>query len=138
MKETFNTEHPIILFDGVCKFCNASINFIIRKDKKKKFRFLPIQMTGEKEIMKKLNQRTIQTDSIILIENQKSYIKSTAVIHIAIELGGIYKAAILFFIIPTFIRDFLYDIIARYRYTIFGKYDSCMVPDPELKDRFVI
>jgi predicted DCC family thiol-disulfide oxidoreductase YuxK len=127
----------IILFDGVCNFCNASVNFIIAHDKKNHFKFAAIQSKTGEELLKKYNIDESITDSAVLIENNKSYIKSTAVLRITKHLNGLYPLLYIFIIIPTFIRDGVYDFISRNRYKWFGKKESCMIPTEEMKSKFI-
>lgn len=133
-----NTEskHKIILFDGLCNLCNTSINFVIKNDKKRVFRFAPIQTNFGKTTLKKYHINTKDTDSIILIDEDKNYIKSTAALYIAKELSGAYPLLFCFMIVPKFIRNWIYDFVAKNRYKWFGKKVSCMIPTPELKDIF--
>ena len=126
----------IILFDGVCNLCNQSVQFIIKRDKNTSFKFASLQgNTGGKLI--KQYQIDERVESIVLIENNKYYIKSSAAIRICLHLSGFWKLFALFLIIPKFIRDFFYDIIAKNRYRWFGKLDHCMLPTQNLKDKFL-
>jgi len=133
-----NTEskHKIILFDGVCNLCNTSVNFVIKNDKKGVFRFAPIQTDFGETILKKYHINTKDTDSIILIDEDNHYIKSTAALYIAKELSGAYPLLFCFMIVPKFIRNWIYDLVAKNRYKWFGKKVSCMIPTPELKNKF--
>lgn len=130
-------QNGIILFDGVCNFCNSSINTIIRFDKKKYFRFAPLQSETGQFLMNKHGLDPAKFDSVILVDDNKAYVYSSAVLHIARKLGGIYSLAFVFIIIPGFIRNPLYKYVARNRYKWWGKKDACMVPDPELRSRFL-
>jgi predicted DCC family thiol-disulfide oxidoreductase YuxK len=127
----------IILFDGVCNFCNTSINTIIRFDKKKYFRFAPIQSDAGKFLMEKHGLDPVKFDSVILADDDKVYVFSSAILHIARKLGGIYSLAYIFILVPKFIRDPLYKWIARNRYKWWGKKESCMIPTAELRNRFL-
>ena len=127
----------IILFDGVCNLCNSSVNFIIDNDKRNIFKFASLQSETGSELMKKHNLTSKDIDSVILIDADRAYIKSDAALRIAAELGGIYKLISYLRFIPKFIRDFFYDIIAKNRYRWFGKKDSCRIPTPELKSKFL-
>jgi len=129
-------EKQVVLFDGVCNFCNGAINFTIDHDPKTKFVFAPIQSEYGLEAKKKFSLPE-NVDSIILIKNGKAHIKSTAALLIARQLSGLWPLMYLFIIIPPFIRNFFYDLIARNRYKWFGKSDSCRIPTPELKQRFL-
>jgi predicted DCC family thiol-disulfide oxidoreductase YuxK len=127
----------IILFDGVCNLCNNSVVFIIKRDKKDVFRFAAIQSDEGEKLIKEHNIDTSKTDSIILIEENKYSVKSTAALKIAKYLKGGYPLLYGFIILPVFFRNWVYDIIAKNRYKWFGKKDSCMIPTPELKSKFL-
>lgn len=126
-----------ILFDGVCNFCNASINFIIRHDKKDHFRFVPLQSVTGMQLLAQVQMNALSMDSIVLIDQSKVYKQSSAVLRIARKLNGAYPLLYGFMIIPPFIRDAVYNLIARNRYKWFGKTESCMVPTPELRQKFI-
>lgn len=128
--------NPIVLFDGICNYCNKWVNFIIRHDKKKKFRFAALQSDIGKKLLKQYNISD-KEETVVLIYNEKAHIKSTAGLHIMYHLGGIYALAFIFIIFPAFVLDFYYDIIARNRYKWWGKRDQCMIPTQEIKDRFL-
>lgn len=132
-----SSEAPVILFDGVCNLCNSSVQFVIERDKKKQFRFASLQSDYGQEQQKKYGLLDKNVDSIVLIENGKAYIKSTAALRIAKRLGGLYPLAYGFIIIPAFLRNIVYDFIARNRYKWFGKQESCWLPTPDLKSRFL-
>jgi predicted DCC family thiol-disulfide oxidoreductase YuxK len=125
----------IILFDGVCNFCNNSVNFIIGQDKNNYFKFTPLQSKIGQDFVKKFNLNDI--DSVILVENDKAYTHSTAALKIAKTLGGIWSLAYAFIIVPKFIRDFFYKLFAKNRYKLFGKKDECMIPTPEIRAKFL-
>lgn len=126
----------IILFDGVCNLCNSSVQFILKRDPAGKFKFAPLQGETGQRLLKK---HGISTDinSIVLIEHEKVFIKSNAAIRVGRQLTGAWKMASAFNIIPRFIRDFLYDIVANNRYKWFGKTESCILPSPKWKNRFL-
>ncbi len=128
--------NPILLFDGVCNYCNRLVNFVIRHDKKKKFRFAALQSEARKKLLKQYDIKQ-SNDTFVVIYNEKAYIKSTAALHVCFHLGGLYSLAFAFIILPAYVRDFYYDIIARNRYKWWGKKDSCMIPSPDIKDRFL-
>lgn len=128
----------LILFDGICNLCNNSVNYIIRKDKKNRFVFAAIQSEIGGKIISELNIDTSKTDSIILLRNESEYhFKSTAALKIAQDLQFPTNLAIVFLVIPAFIRNWVYDIIARNRYKWYGKREACMIPTPELKAKFL-
>ncbi len=127
----------IIFFDGVCNLCNASVIFVIKHDKKAQFLFASFQSDAAKEILLHFNLKNLNGGSIILVEGQKVYDKSTAALKIAKRLDGGYKAFYAFFIVPKIFRDWVYDIIAKNRYRWFGKRESCLIPSVKLKNRFL-
>ena len=128
----------IILFDGMCNFCNTSVNKIIKYDKKNVFKFAAIQSDAGKKLLTELSIDTLKIDSILLIENNTLFAKSTAVLKIAKQLSGLYKLGYAFIIIPLFIRDTIYNFIAKNRYKWFGKKESCMIPSIEVREKFLI
>lgn len=132
-----NNNFSIVLFDGVCNFCNSSINKIIKYDKKNRFKFAALQSETGKKLVEKHSIDPSKTDSIILIENDVAYIKSTAILKISKHMSGLYPLTYGFIIIPTFIRNVVYDFIARNRYKWWGKKDSCMIPTAEVKAKFI-
>jgi len=127
----------IILFDGVCNFCNSSVNFIIRHDKKKRYKFAALQSNVGRMLSEKYGIDQSKIDSIILIENGDVFVKSSAILRITKSLNYLYPLLFGFIIIPKFIRDGVYDFIARNRYKWFGKKEACMIPSPEIKSRFI-
>lgn len=131
-------EFKIILFDGICNLCNASVNFIIDKDKKDIFKFAALQSEIGKEILDKFNLQKINYDSFLLIENDKYYLKSTATLRVLKYLPGLWKLLFVFIIVPPFIRNYIYDFISRNRYKWFGKKETCGVPTPEILNKFIV
>lgn len=129
--------HKIILFDGVCNLCNGAVTYIIKRDKKNVFKFAALQSEIGQELISKFNIDTEKVDSIILIDGKKHYTKSSAALHIAKYLSGAYSLLFGFMVVPKFIRDSVYDYIAKNRYKWFGKKESCMIPNPELKSKFL-
>ena len=127
---------PILLFDGICNYCNSWVNFIIKHDKKKKISFASLQSEAGKKILKQYNVPQ-ESDSVVLIYNDKVYLKSTAGLHALFHVGGIYALPFAFIIFPEYVRDFYYDIIARNRYKWWGKQNECVIPNEETKDRFL-
>ena len=124
----------IVLFDGVCNFCNSSVQFLIARDNGK-FRFASLQSEIGMQLVKQYDLQDV--DSIVLIDNNRAYTKSTAALKIAKNLNGLWKLAYVAIIVPVPIRNICYDIIARNRYKWFGKKDECMLPTPEQRDRFI-
>jgi len=131
-------KHKIIVFDGVCNLCNASVNFVIQRDKNDVFRFAALQSEIGQEYISKFNIDPSETDSIILIDKEKCYVKSTAALHISKSMSGGYPLLFGFMIIPTFIRNWVYDFVAKNRYKWYGKKERCVVPTSELKEKFLL
>jgi predicted DCC family thiol-disulfide oxidoreductase YuxK len=128
----------LILFDGICNLCNDAVLKVIKNDRKNTFVFTALQSeTGEK-VINHLKIDISKLDSIILYEPNVSYdIKSTAALKIMNDFGGFWKATQLFLIFPERFRNLIYDYIARNRYKWFGQRESCMLPTPELKNKFL-
>ena len=132
-----NSTYPIVLFDGVCNFCNYWVNFAIKRDKKKKLRFTPLQGETAKRLLPQYNISSTSLSSVIFIDGNKIYTQSSAAIRICKYLDGGWKLFYGLMIIPKFFRDWLYTVIARNRYKWFGKKDVCMIPTPEMRTRFL-
>lgn len=128
----------IILFDGICNLCDSAVQFIIKNDKKDLFRFVAIQSDLGKEICNYIGVDQSKIDSIILYHPGVAYYyKSSAVIEIAEDLGGIYSVLSMFKIFPEKLRNIIYNYIAKNRYKWYGKKESCMIPTLELKAKFL-
>lgn len=130
-------KNPVVFFDGVCNLCNATVQFIINRDQKKIFRFAPLQATIAQQIKILNGIPANELESVILFVGGKIYKKSDAALQIARRLNGLWPVLFIFYILPRFLRDPFYDLVAKYRYRWFGKRDSCMMPDPDLKNRFI-
>lgn len=129
-------EHPIVLFDGVCNYCNSMVNFAIRNDPKAILKFAPLQsVTGDK--LKKQYNIAPEIDSLIFIENDKAYTYADAALKIAKHLRWPAKMLYAFMIFPSFIRTPVYKWIAKNRYKWFGKKEVCMIPTAAVKSRFL-
>ena len=131
-------ENAIILFDGVCNFCNGAINFVLKQDKKGVFRFAPLQSEAGQRLLKQYNLSTAEFDSFVLIDDGKIYKKSSASLRVMNKLPWYWKEAQLLRIIPTPFRDAIYDFIAKNRYKWFEKKEQCMIPTPEMRNRFLV
>lgn len=129
------SDRPIVFFDGECNLCNGGVQFLIRHDREKKFLFGTLQSDRGKAILRQFS--TAPPDSFILSYRGKSYIRSGAALRIFRELGGFWSLLYVFMIVPRFLRDGIYDCVARNRYRWFGKRSECMIPTPELKARFL-
>jgi len=128
---------PVILFDGVCNFCNSGVNFIIGQDKKKVFRFAALQSEAGQKLLQEYALQKEGFDSFILIDDGKVYKKSSAGLKVYGKLAWYWKWTKAFWIVPRFIRDAVYDFIAKNRYKWFGKKEECMIPTPEVKSLFL-
>jgi predicted DCC family thiol-disulfide oxidoreductase YuxK len=127
----------IILFDGVCTLCSGSVQFIIKRDKTRKFKFASLQSFFAREQLLKFNLDHTTFRSIVLLQDGKALEGSEAILEIVRHLSGAWPLLYAFKIVPKFIREGVYKLIANNRYQLFGKRESCMIPTPELRDRFV-
>jgi len=130
-------DSPIILFDGVCNFCNAMVNFIIRQDKKNVFLFAALQSESGKKMLAEYKIDWKATDSFVVIENGKAHLKGNAALKLYNKLPWYWRWTQVFWIVPKFIRDAVYNFIAKNRYKWFGKREECMVPSQEMRERFL-
>jgi len=128
-------EKAIILFDGVCNFCNGAINFIIRHDSQNRFQFAPLQSELGQKYVRDFGLYDI--DSVILVKDGRAFTHSSAALEIARHLDGIWSWFYIFRFVPRALRDFCYRLFARYRYKLFGKQEVCMMPTPEVRARFL-
>lgn len=134
-----NTAKPkaIILFDGVCNFCNSTINLVISHDPHAYFHFASLQSPTGQTLLEKYNLSTEQFDTFILIENDQVYQRSTAALKVARRLSGWLPTLHRLIVVPRSLRDMVYNVIAQNRYRMFGKSDACMVPTPDVRNRFL-
>ena len=130
-------EHPIILFDGICNFCNSAVNFVIRHDKRGRIRFAALQSVAGQALLARYQLPTSIFDTFIFLENGKVYTRSTAALRLSRYLSGAWPVFYGFIIVPEFIRNWLYNFVARNRYKWFGQKQSCMVPGPQIRQRFL-
>ncbi len=130
-------EHPIIFFDGVCNLCTGSVQFIIKRDRKDVFRFAALQSEQAEQYLSPFGTNIKELNTILLLEDGKLYKRSTAALRIVCHLTGAWPLLYGLIIIPAFIRDGIYSQIAKRRYKIWGKQDSCMIPTAELKAKFL-
>jgi len=120
----------IVIFDGVCNFCNGAVNFIIKRDPEGIFAFTPMQSGLARELMNNI-------DTFLLIKNERCFVFSSAALEIAKDLTGFWYVFKIFKFVPNIIRDFFYKMFARNRYALFGRQETCMVPTEEIRSRFV-
>jgi predicted DCC family thiol-disulfide oxidoreductase YuxK len=126
---------PVLLFDGVCNFCNSIVNFLIKQDKKGTISYGSLQSEAGQQILQHFRLPAYSFESVVYVKDGEAYQKSDAAIAIARDLGGVWKLAVLAKFIPRRVRDALYEWIARNRYKWFGKKDQCMIPSPEVRRR---
>ena len=134
---TDSAGHPVVLFDGVCNLCNGAVIFIIRRDPQSRFRFASLQSAVAGRLLAKSGVVAPLPDSFVLLDENGVHLRSTAALRIGRGLSFPWWLAFLCVIVPRPIRDWVYDVVARYRYRWFGKRDVCMVPTPELSARFL-
>ena len=128
---------PILLFDGVCNLCNASVQWILTRDPRGKFRFAALQSETGQVLLQRFGLDQAHFDSVVLVEGDRIFLHSDAPLEIARRLGGFWTLAYGLKIIPRFLRDAVYNWIARNRYRWFGRREACMLPRPEWKERFL-
>ena len=127
----------IIFFDGVCNLCNSSVNFVIDRDPKSLFKFATLQSSLAENLLDSTVINPADVESIVFLSGNRIFRKSRAALEISRHLRGIWPMFYILIIIPGFIRDFIYNFIAKNRYKWFGKQDTCRIPTPELKSRFL-
>ena len=130
-------QQPVILFDGICNFCNSSVNFIIKRNRKKDIRFAALQSDAGRQLLSQYQLPVREMESIVFIENGKAYVRSTAALRISRHLNAAWPLCYGFIIIPRFIRDAVYNWIAANRYKWFGVQEQCMLPTPDVRERFL-
>ncbi|MFI5154601.1 MAG: thiol-disulfide oxidoreductase DCC family protein [Chitinophagales bacterium] len=130
-------DKKIILFDGVCNLCNASVQFVLKRDRKKQFRFASLQSDAGRQLLSSFGLPVDAIHSFVLIEGERAYERSTALLRVCRQLGAAWPMLYILIIIPKFIRDPVYNLIARNRYKWFGKREECWLPGDDLKSRFL-
>jgi predicted DCC family thiol-disulfide oxidoreductase YuxK len=130
-------EYPVVLFDGVCNFCNGSVNFLIRHDRDNAFLFAPLQSPTGQALLDQYGLDKDAFSSFVVVEKEKVYTKSRAFFQLTKHLPWYWKTLQVFRIIPRFIRDAIYDWIAKNRYQWFGRKEACMIPSKEQKEKFI-
>lgn len=127
----------IILFDGICNLCNFSVQFILKKDRKAVFKFASQQSEKGKSLLQKYRLDSDNINSFVYISENKVYLKSTAALKVAQKLGFAWNMLYVFMIVPPFIRDNIYTLIANNRFRLFGKSNTCLLPKPQYAHRFL-
>ena len=131
------TNRNLIIFDGVCNLCEYSLLFIIKNDRQSKFKFVSAQSDRGKELQRLHGVDTLQDGTVILLKNDQVYVKSDAAVEIAKDLDGLWRLLHVLKFIPEPVRDLVYSIISKNRYRWFGKKKECLLPDKNIKDRFL-
>ncbi|PSQ54745.1 thiol-disulfide oxidoreductase DCC [Halobacteriales archaeon SW_8_68_21] len=137
MGEDIPDDAAVVLFDGVCNLCSGFVQFVYPRDPEGKYRFASLQSEVGQALLAEHDLPTDELESIVLIEDGESYVKSTAVIQIATGLGGRYRLFSPFRHVPASVRDRVYDFVADHRYRWFGKKDRCMLPSGDVESRFL-
>lgn len=127
----------IILFDGVCNLCNNAVNFIIDRDPSGRYKFASLQSDAGQQLLKRYGLPTDEFNSLVLIRGNRFFTKSRGALEISRFLSGLWSFFYIFRWVPYPIRDFIYNLVARYRYRIFGRSNQCRYPTVELKSRFL-
>ena len=141
MVET-TADAPVLLYDGVCGFCNKTVQMILARDRKGTMRFAALQSDYGRGVVER-HAELRGVDSVVYVENsqdggERVYVRSDAALRVLKYLGGAWKLLLLAGrVLPRPVRDFFYDLFARNRYRLFGKYESCMLPPPEVRSRFL-
>ena len=137
-----SAQAPTLLYDGVCGFCNKSIQTVLRHDKRGTMRFAALQSPYGQAVIAR-HPELKDVDSVVYVERnsdggaERVYVRSEAALRVAAYLGGAWKLFLAARLLPAPLRDFFYDLFARNRYRLFGKYDSCLLPAPEVRSRFL-
>jgi predicted DCC family thiol-disulfide oxidoreductase YuxK len=136
-KFNYLENRQILLFDGFCNLCNGVVQFVIKKDKKNKIKLAPLQSTSGQSLLKQFNLPMGYFTTFVYIKDNKVYLKSSAGLQVLKDLGGFWQLFYFLIVVPKPLRDFIYSIFAKTRYKIFGKRDTCMVPEPGIKNKFL-
>ena len=133
---------PVLLYDGVCGFCNKTVQMILERDPAGTMRFAALQSDYGRAIVER-HTSLRGVDSVVFVENanggdlERVFVRSDAALKVVAYLGGFWKIFLAAYVIPKPLRDYFYDLFARNRYRVFGKYDACMLPPPEVRSRFL-
>ncbi len=127
----------VILFDGVCNMCNSFVQFVIKRDKKSIFKFASLQSVYGQGLQAHFKLTEQGMDTVLLYDGMQVLTRTDASLTILSSLGGAWKMMVVFKIVPRFIRNFIYNILAKNRYKLFGKQENCLIPSPEIRERFL-
>jgi predicted DCC family thiol-disulfide oxidoreductase YuxK len=130
--------HAIVLFDGTCNFCDASVNFIIDRDPAGNFKFAALESETGQRLLRAHGLHENRPDSLVLVEDGKAYTRSSAALRIAAHMRFPWPLLEFFLLVPPFLRNAAYDWVARRRYQWFGRRESCRIPTPEIRERFLV
>ena len=130
-------DRHIVIFDGVCNFCNGAVNFIIKRDPAGRFAFTPMQSATGQELINKYGAALVGFDTFLLVKDGQCFERTDAALEITKDLSGLWHWFRVFKVIPKPFRDYFYRLFARNRYRLFGRRDSCMVPTPDVRERFL-
>jgi len=128
---------PVLLFDGVCNLCNASVQWVLKRDRKGIFRFAALQSEAGRALLRQSGLSSENFDTVVLVDGDRVFTRSDAALEIVRRIGGPWSLLGIFRIVPRPLRNAVYDWVARYRYRWFGKTQSCMIPQPEWAKRFI-
>ena len=131
------SDRSVVLFDGVCNLCNGAVNFIMDRDPLQCFQFASLQSEAGQQLLAHHGLSSYYLDSLVLVAQGKVFTKSTAALTIARRLDGFWPICYVFIVVPSVIRNFFYDIVARNRYRLFGKSDTCRYPTEAERTRFL-
>lgn len=131
------TDQRIILFDGICNLCNNAVKFVLKRDRNSVFKFASLQSDVAKKLLRNTKVSDIDSGTFVLIENGAIYTRSTAALKVCKHLSGVWPILTVFWIVPRFLRDWVYNLISNNRYLWFGKRDTCMIPSPEVENKFL-
>jgi predicted DCC family thiol-disulfide oxidoreductase YuxK len=141
MADTDVINAPVLLYDGVCGFCNKSVQLILAHDRRKTLRFAALQSDYAQAVVRR-HPELAGVDSVVLVEprpagGERVHVRSDAALRIASYLGGFWRLFLAARLVPAPVRNFFYDLVARHRYKFFGRYDTCLLPPPEVRSRFI-
>lgn len=138
MNTTVNTDqNPVLLFDGVCNLCDGFVQWLIKRDKQRIFRYAAIQSEAGQDLFRRFGLPTDEINTVVMVEGEQFYTHADVALRIAQLLGGAWRLTGIFYLVPRSIRNTIYNWIARNRYRWFGKKESCMIPTPELQGLFL-
>ncbi len=137
-----NHPHTLILYDGVCALCNWMVKFLLRRDRRNKFYFAPLQSDVARAVLKRHGLDCEKLDTVCLTSDygeasERVMTKSAGVLYAATRLGGVWRLSAVGLVVPRALRDAVYDLIARHRYRWFGNYKTCPLPEPRYRDKFL-